>query len=84
MRIKKTKVLRAINKRSAPAECVLTIASTSSSSPEFINRIVFLKGRLERVKYEYKLRGMFWVKTAWATDLVERELCKVEKELGIK
>lgn len=84
MNIKKTKALRPMKKRSAQSECVLTIASTSASSPEFTNRIVFLKGRLERVKQAYAERGLYWVKTAWATDLIERELCKVEKELGLK
>lgn len=84
MNIKKTKALRPMRKRSAHAECVLTIASTSNSSPEFTNRIVFLKGRLERVKQAYAEQGLYWVKTAWATDLIERELSKVEKELGLK
>lgn len=84
MKIKKTKALRPIPKRSRESECVLTIAATGASSPEFMNRIMFLKGRFERVKLEYAKRGQYWVKTAWATDLVERELRKVEKELGLK
>jgi hypothetical protein len=84
MNIKKTKALRPIKQLKGRSECVLTIASTPSNTPEFTNRISFLKGRMERVKDAYAKRGLYWVKTAWATDLIERELSKVEKELGLK
>lgn len=84
MKQKKQTALRPIKQRRVEAVCVLTIASTPTNSPEFNNRISFLRGRLERVKDAYAQRGFHWFKTAWATDLIERELSKVEKELGLK
>lgn len=84
MKTKKTKALRPIKQSKGKAECVLTIASTPANTPEFCNRISFLRGRMERVKDAYAKRGLYWVKTAWATDLIEQELGKVEKELGLK
>jgi hypothetical protein len=84
MKHKKTMAVRPIKQRTFKGECVLTIASTPANSPEFNNRISFLRGRLERVKDAFAQKGFHWFKTAWATDLIERELTKVEKKLGLK
>lgn len=64
--------------------CVLTIACTENNTVEFRNRIEDLRFRLERIKSEFSKRGYKFVKTEWATAIIEDEVRQLEKQLGMK
>ena len=76
-RARKAKALK------SEATCVLTIATTKVNSDAHKERIEELRSRLDRVKSEANKRGYRFVKTEWATCLIEDELTKLEKRFGI-
>jgi hypothetical protein len=85
--IKNIKGIRSIRKsqstKKGEAICVLTIASGESNALEHYNRCEELIFRLERIKGETAKRGFRFVKTEWATCVIEDALADVEKQLGI-
>ena len=64
--------------------CVLTIACTENNTVEFRSRIEDLRFRLERIKSEFSKRGYKFVKTEWATAIIEDEIGRLEKQIGLK
>lgn len=81
--IKGIKRARKAKVKKSEATCVLTIATTKANSLAHYNRIEELRFRLDRVKAEAKKHGYRFVKTEWATSLIEDGLAKLEKQFGI-
>lgn len=75
--------MRKVKAEKAEALCVLTIASTAHNSVEHYSRLEDMRFRLERIKSEASKQGYRFVKTEWATSIIESELDKLEKEFGL-
>lgn len=82
--IKHIKGIKRSRKAKGDAICVLTIASSKGNTASHCNRIEDLRFRLDRIKAEASKRGYRFIKTEWATSLIESELGKLEKEFGLK
>lgn len=81
--IKGIKRARKVKANKSEAICVLTIATSEANSRAHFERIDELRSRLDRVKAEADKRGYRFVKTEWATSLIEDELTNLEKRFGI-
>jgi hypothetical protein len=85
--IKGIKGIKSVRKcksaKKGQAICVLTIASGDSNTLEHYNRCEELILRIERIKGEASKRGFRFIKTEWATCVIEDALDLVEKQLGI-
>lgn len=82
--IKYIKGIKRSRKTKGENLCVITIATSKGNTLSQYNRIADLRFRLDRIKAEASKQGYRFVKTEWATSLIESELGKLEKEFGIK
>jgi hypothetical protein len=71
------------SRKKGEAICALTIASGDTNTLEHYARVENLVSRMERIKGEASKRGFRFIKTEWATCVVEDALTQVEKQLGI-
>ena len=85
--IKGIKGIKSVRKcksaKKGEAICALTIASGDTNTLEHYARVESLVSRMERIKGEASKRGFRFIKTEWATCVVEDALTLVEKQLGI-
>ena len=82
--IKGIKSVRKCNShKRGEALCALTIASGDTNTLEHYNRVEELVVRMERIKGEASKHGFRFIKTEWATCVIEDALTQVEKQLGI-
>jgi hypothetical protein len=82
--IKYIKGIKRSRKAKGEALCVITIASGEGNTLSHYNRIEDLRYRLDRIKAEASKRGYRFIKTEWATSIIESEVRKLEKEFGLK
>ena len=82
--IKYIKGIKRSRKAKGEAMCVLPIATSKGNTLSHYNRIEDLRFRLDRIKSEASKRGYRFIKTEWATSLIESEVRKLEKEFGLK
>ena len=76
-------VRKSKSRKKGEAICAVTIASGDSNTLEHYCRIEELRFRIERVKAEAHKCGYRFVKTEWATCVIEDALTQVEKQLGL-